>query len=342
MPELNLDKILASLDLRISEVTLPDEYDQISKDYLGKDSLLAEERKKLPTLSNEDKKTYGKKLTELSKEIESKIESSQKQFILDTFQKKEKEEFTDITIDWNRNEGSYKHILSSVMDEVVNIFSSIGYEVAYGPEAETSWHNFDALNTPDWHPARYESDTIYLNSDLETLLRTQTSTVQIRHMEQNDPPVYIVAPGRVFRSDQLDATHSPVFHQLEGLAIDKNLSFTDLKGTLEYFTKEFFGENIETKFIPHFFPFTEPSAEVLVKWNDGSWLEILGCGMVDPNVLENVGYSKEYKGFAWGVGIERLAMLRYKIDHIKNFYENDIRFLEQFWWNYWDRGYKTG
>ena len=330
MPELNLDKILASLDLRISEVTIPDEYDQISKDYLGKDSLLAEERKKLPTLSNEDKKTYGKKLTELSKEIESKIESSKKQFILDTFQKKEKDEFTDITIDWNRNEGSYKHILSSVMDEVVNIFSSIGYEVAYGPEAETSWHNFDALNTPDWHPARYESDTIYLNSDLETLLRTQTSTVQIRHMEQNDPPVYIVAPGRVFRSDQLDATHSPVFHQLEGLAIDKNLSFTDLKGTLEYFTKEFFGENIETKFIPHFFPFTEPSAEVLVKWNDGSWLEILGCGMVDPNVLENVGYSKEYKGFAWGVGIERLAMLRYKIDHIKNFYENDIRFLEQF------------
>ena len=330
MPELNLDKILASLDLRISEVTLPDEYDQISKDYLGKDSLLAEERKKLPTLSNEDKKTYGKKLTKLSKKIESKIESSKKQFVLDTFQKKERDEFTDITIDWNRNEGSYKHILSSVMDEVVNIFSSIGYEVAYGPEAETSWHNFDALNTPDWHPARYESDTIYLNSDLETLLRTQTSTVQIRHMEQNDPPVYIVAPGRVFRSDQLDATHSPVFHQLEGLAIDKNLSFTDLKGTLEYFTKEFFGENIETKFIPHFFPFTEPSAEVLVKWNDGSWLEILGCGMVDPNVLENVGYSKDYKGFAWGVGIERLAMLRYKIDHIKNFYENDIRFLEQF------------
>ena len=330
MPELNLDKILASLDLRISEVTLSDEFDQISKDYLGKDSLLAEERKKLPTLSNEDKKTYGKKLTELAKKIESKIESSKKEFILNTFQKKEKDEFTDITIDWNRNEGSYKHILSSVMDEVVNIFSSIGYEVAYGPEAETSWHNFDALNTPDWHPARYESDTIYLNSNLETLLRTQTSTVQIRHMEQNDPPVYIVAPGRVFRSDQLDATHSPVFHQLEGLAIDKNLSFTDLKGTLEYFTKEFFGENIETKFIPHFFPFTEPSAEVLVKWNDGSWLEILGCGMVDPNVLENVGYSKEYKGFAWGVGIERLAMLRYKIDHIKNFYENDIRFLEQF------------
>ncbi len=330
MPELNLEKILASLEIRISEVKEPDEFELISKDYLGKDSLISEERKKLPNLSNEDKKSYGKKLTELSENIQSIIKSSKKQFMLDTFQKKEKEELIDITIDWNRNEGTYKHILSSVMDEVVTIFSSIGYEVAYGPEAETSWHNFDALNTPDWHPARYESDTIYLNSNLETLLRTQTSTVQIRHMEQNDPPVYIVAPGRVFRSDQLDATHSPVFHQLEGLAIDKNLSFTDLKGTLEYFTKEFFGENIETKFIPHFFPFTEPSAEVLVKWNDGTWLEILGCGMVDPNVLKNVGYSNDYKGFAWGVGIERLAMLRYKIDHIKNFYDNDIRFLEQF------------
>jgi phenylalanyl-tRNA synthetase alpha chain len=216
------------------------------------------------------------------------------------------------------------------MDEVVDIFSSIGYKVAYGPEVETSWHNFDALNTPEWHPARYESDTLYTNINLETLLRTQTSTVQIRHMENNEPPAYIVAPGRVFRSDQLDATHSPVFHQLEGLAIDKNLKFTDLKGTLEYFVKQFFGEDIETKFIPHFFPFTEPSAEVLVKWNNEEWLEILGCGMVDPNVLKHVGYPKEYQGFAWGVGIERLAMLKYQIDHIKNFYENDIRFLEQF------------
>ena len=162
------------------------------------------------------------------------------------------------------------------MDEVVDIFSSIGYKVAYGPEVETSWHNFDALNTPEWHPARYETDTLYTDINFETLLRPQTSTVQIRHMENNEPPAYIVAPGRVFRSDQLDATHSPVFHQLEGLAIDKNLKFTDLKGTLEYFVKQYFGEDIETKFIPHFFPFTEPSAEVLVKWNNEEWLEILG------------------------------------------------------------------
>lgn len=216
------------------------------------------------------------------------------------------------------------------MSEVVQIFSSIGYTVAHGPEAETSWHNFDALNTPVWHPARYESDTLYIDKKLDNLLRTQTSTVQVRHMQENKPPIYIVSPGRVYRSDQLDSTHSPVFHQIEGLAVDDAITFTDLKGTLEFFVKEFFGNNVKTKFIPHFFPFTEPSAEVLVSWKDGDWLEILGCGMVDPNVFENVGFKKGTQGFAFGVGVERLAMLRHNIDHIKNFYDNDLRFLRQF------------
>jgi phenylalanyl-tRNA synthetase alpha chain len=330
MPELNFDKVYASLDLRIKDISNIDEFDDLTKEFLGKNSLISEERKKLSTLSNEDKKSYGVKLTKATEFISSEIQKQRKVFLNSQFSVRENNEKLDISIDWKPSRGTYKHVLSSVMDEVVSIFSSIGYEVAHGPEAETSWHNFDALNTPDWHPARYESDTLYLDKDLETLLRTQTSTVQIRHMEENEPPVYIVAPGRVFRSDQLDATHSPVFHQLEGLAIDKNLTFTDLKGTLEFFVKEFFGSDIETKFIPHFFPFTEPSAEVLVKWQNGEWLEILGCGMVDPNVLSNVNYPDNYKGFAWGVGIERLAMLRYKIDHIKNFYDNDIRFLEQF------------
>tara|TARA_E500000081_G_C6124846_1_gene350155 strand:- start:62 stop:1054 length:993 start_codon:yes stop_codon:yes gene_type:complete len=330
MPELNFDKVFASLDLRIGEISNIDQFDEISKEFLGKSSLISEERKKLSSLSNEDKKNYGMKLTEATEFITNTINEQRQLFLNSQFSVQEETEIADISIDWKPLRGSYKHVLSTVMEEVVSIFSSIGYEVAYGPEAETSWHNFDALNTPDWHPARYESDTLYLDKNLETLLRTQTSTVQIRHMEENDPPVYIVAPGRVFRSDQLDATHSPVFHQLEGLAIDKNLTFTDLKGTLEFFVKEFFGSDIETKFIPHFFPFTEPSAEVLVKWQNGEWLEILGCGMVDPNVLSNVSYPDTYKGFAWGVGIERLAMLRYNIDHIKNFYENDIRFLEQF------------
>ena len=330
MAELNFDKVLASLRLRLDEVISENEFDEISKEYLGKDSLLSDERKKLSTLSKEDKKSYGEKLNQVNKSISEKIIKSKQDFIEKKYSDLEDSEDEDVTINWVTKKGSHRHIISQVMDEVVDIFSSIGYKVAYGPEVETSWHNFDALNTPDWHPARYESDTLYTNTNLETLLRTQTSTVQIRHMENNDPPAYIVAPGRVFRSDQLDATHSPVFHQLEGLAIDKNLKFTDLKGTLEYFVKQFFGSDIETKFIPHFFPFTEPSAEVLVKWKNGEWLEILGCGMVDPNVLKHVGYPKEYQGFAWGVGIERLAMLKYQIDHIKNFYDNDIRFLEQF------------
>ena len=330
MAELNFDKVLASLRLRLDEVTSEEEFDEITKEYLGKDSLLSSERKKLSTLSKEDKKTYGEKLNTVNQSISTNIQKAKQLFIDEKYTHLEDSENDDVSINWHTNQGSHRHILSQVMDEVVEIFSSIGYKVAFGPEVETSWHNFDALNTPEWHPARYESDTLYTNNNLETLLRTQTSTVQIRFMENNEPPVYIVAPGRVFRSDQLDATHSPVFHQLEGLAVDKNLKFTDLKGTLEYFVKQFFGNEVETKFIPHFFPFTEPSAEVLVKWNNGEWLEILGCGMVDPNVLQQVGYPKEYQGFAWGVGIERLAMLKYQIDHIKNFYENDTRFLEQF------------
>jgi phenylalanyl-tRNA synthetase alpha chain len=330
MAELNFDKVLASLKLRLDEVTSEEEFDEITKEYLGKDSLLSGERKKLSTLSKEDKKTYGEKLNTVNQSISANIQKAKQFFIDEKYTHLENSENDDVSINWHTNQGTHRHILSQVMDEVVEIFSSIGYKVAFGPEVETSWHNFDALNTPEWHPARYESDTLYTNNNLETLLRTQTSTVQIRFMENNEPPVYIVAPGRVFRSDQLDATHSPVFHQLEGLAVDKNLKFTDLKGTLEYFVKQFFGNEVETKFIPHFFPFTEPSAEVLVKWNNGEWLEILGCGMVDPNVLQQVGYPKEYQGFAWGVGIERLAMLKYQIDHIKNFYENDTRFLEQF------------
>ena len=330
MPELNLDKIVSSLNLRIDSLETKEDIEELKKDFLGKNSLISEERKKLSSMSNEDKKKYGQKLTELNNLLVDTIEKAEVAFTNELYKQKEKSEFSDISVNWFTHNPSYKHLLSTVMDEVVQIFNSIGYKVAYGPEVETSWHNFDALNTPDWHPARYESDTLYTKDDLSQLLRTQTSTVQIRYMENNEPPVYIVAPGRVFRSDQLDATHSPVFHQLEGLAIDKNLSFQDLKGTLEYFVQQFFGDSVETKFIPHFFPFTEPSAEVLVKWKNGEWLEILGCGMVDPNVLKNVNYPSEYQGFAWGVGIERLAMLRYGIDHIKNFYENDSRFLGQF------------
>ena len=330
MPEVNTEKIFASFLLSIEKVTSIDEFNDLEKEYLGKNSLISEERKKLSSMSEISRKKYGKVLQELSTQISERLNQERLSFQSKFFKEKELNDNKDITINWYKDLGSREHVLTSVMNEVVDIFSAIGYTVATGPEAETSWHNFDALNTPDWHPARYESDTLYLDENLEQLLRTQTSTVQVRHMQNNKPPVYIVAPGRVYRSDQLDATHSPVFHQIEGLAVDENLTFSDLKGTLEYFVQEFFGKEIKTKFIPHFFPFTEPSAEVLVSWKDGEWLEILGCGMVDPNVFQHVGYDKNSQGFAFGVGVERLAMIRYKIDHIKNFYENDLRFLRQF------------
>ena len=330
MPEVNTEKIFASFLLSVEQVTSIDEFNDLEKEYLGKNSLISEERKKLSSMSEISRKKYGKVLQELSTQISERLNQERLSFQSKFFKEKELNDNKDITINWYKDLGSREHVLTSVMNEVVDIFSAIGYTVATGPEAETSWHNFDALNTPDWHPARYESDTLYLDENLEQLLRTQTSTVQVRHMQNNKPPVYIVAPGRVYRSDQLDATHSPVFHQIEGLAVDENLTFSDLKGTLEYFVQEFFGKDIKTKFIPHFFPFTEPSAEVLVSWKDGEWLEILGCGMVDPNVFEHVGYDKDSQGFAFGVGVERLAMIRYKIDHIKNFYENDLRFLRQF------------
>ena len=330
MPEVNTEKIFASFLLSVEQVTSIDEFNDLEKEYLGKNSLISEERKKLSSMSEISRKKYGKVLQELSSQISERLNQERLSFQSKFFKEKELNDNKDITINWYKDLGSREHVLTSVMNEVVDIFSAIGYTVATGPEAETSWHNFDALNTPDWHPARYESDTLYLDENLEQLLRTQTSTVQVRHMQNNKPPVYIVAPGRVYRSDQLDATHSPVFHQIEGLAVDENLTFSDLKGTLEYFVQEFFGKEIKTKFIPHFFPFTEPSAEVLVSWKDGEWLEILGCGMVDPNVFQHVGYDKNSQGFAFGVGVERLAMIRYKIDHIKNFYENDLRFLRQF------------
>ena len=330
MPEVNTEKIFASFLLSVEQITSIDEFNDLEKEYLGKNSLISEERKKLSSMSEISRKKYGRVLQELSTQISERLNQERLSFQSKFFKEKELNDNKDITINWYKDLGSREHVLTSVMNEVVDIFSAIGYTVATGPEAETSWHNFDALNTPDWHPARYESDTLYLDENLEQLLRTQTSTVQVRHMQNNKPPVYIVAPGRVYRSDQLDATHSPVFHQIEGLAVDENLTFSDLKGTLEYFVQEFFGKEIKTKFIPHFFPFTEPSAEVLVSWKDGEWLEILGCGMVDPNVFQHVGYDKNSQGFAFGVGVERLAMIRYKIDHIKNFYENDLRFLRQF------------
>ena len=220
------------------------------------------------------------------------------------------------------------HPLNNTRDKILDIFIGLGYQVSTGPHIETDYYNFEALNIPPDHPARDMQDTFFLtNGDL---MRTHTSPVQIHYMEKNVPPIRIVAPGRVYRRDTVDSTHSAVFHQIEILAVDKGLTFTNLKGTVKEFLRQFFGEELPIKFRASYFPFTEPSIEVDVQWK-GKWLEIMGCGMVDPNVLEAVGYDPEiYTGFAAGLGVERFAMVLHKIDDIRRLYTNDLRFLEQF------------
>ena len=331
MPNVNLDKVIASLKLAIDEVTNVSSISQLKKEYLGPDSIIAKERHNLSQYSDDQKKKIGPMINDATKEMESLLESATQKFELEASKLKEQKEKTDISINWYEAEFGSHHVLTSTMQEVVEIFSNIGFKVESGPEAETSWHNFDALNTPIWHPARYESDTLYLDygDKNSTLLRTQTSTVQARHMQKNEPPIFIVVPGRVFRSDQLDATHSPVFHQIEVLAIDEGLDFSHLRGTVMAFLKAFFGD-LPIRFRASYFPFTEPSAEVDVQWR-GKWLEVMGCGMVDPAVLEELGIDPEkHSGFAAGLGVERFCMVRHGIDDIRKLYTSDLRFLEQF------------
>ncbi len=287
----------------------------------------------------------GAMLNEAFQELKSLLDSRRAELERSTEDRLLEQERVDPTLPDLRLARGHHHLLTETIEEVVDIFTALGYSVAAGPEVETAGYNFDALNTPSSHPSRLESDTIYVDwgdpAD-EVLLRTQTSPMQIRYMEHNEPPVYVIVPGRVYRSDTLDATHSPVFTQIEGLAVDDNLTMADLKGTLQYFMERFFGKGREIRMYPHFFPFTEPSAEMAVSCFacDGSgcricghsgWIELLGCGVVDPHVLQAVGYDPtRVSGFAFGVGAERLAMVRHGIHHIRHFFENDLRVLEQF------------
>jgi phenylalanyl-tRNA synthetase alpha chain len=250
----------------------------------------------------------------------------------------------DVTLPGRKPRPGSQHPLTSALDRVVDIFTRMGYRVVEGPEVETDWYNFQALNIPPDHPARSERDTVFLDvsGHPDLLLRTETSAMQIRTMESQDPPVYVISPGRVFRQDTPDATHTPVFHQVEGLAVDEGLSMAHLKGTLDAFAREMFGADVRTRFIPDFFPFVEPGVELAVSCfmcggtgcrtcKYEGWIELLGAGMVHPNVLENVGYDSErYTGFAFGLGIERIAMIEYGVPDIRLFYESDVRFLGQF------------
>jgi phenylalanyl-tRNA synthetase alpha chain len=289
----------------------------------------------------------GAKLNEVTKEVTALLEERRSNLERQEAEERLQAERIDMTLPAVEYPLGVLHVLQQTIDEITDIFTSIGYAVADGPEAELAWYNFDALNTPPTHPARFESDTMYLDygdpAD-EMLLRTQTSPVQVRWMESHEPPVHIIAPGKTYRTDAIDATHLPVFHQIEGLAVDEDITFADLKGTLHYFAKEFFGPGTKIRLRPHFFPFTEPSAELDVScFNcDGGepdcrvcrgagWLEMLGCGMVDPAVFEAAGYDPEkVTGFAFGIGVERPAMVRYGINDIRNFTDNDLRFLYQF------------
>ncbi len=307
---------------------------------LGKKGDLTAVLKSMKDVSPEERPLVGQMVNEVRAEIEGALEVAKEKMEAAKLEAQLAEEVIDVTLPATKQAKGHRHPNAKVLDEVEKIFVGMGYEVVEGPEVEKDYYNFEALNIPADHPAKDEQDTFYVTGDI--LLRTQTSGVQVHEMEKGKLPIRMIAPGRVFRSDEVDATHSPSFHQIEGLVIDKNVTFADLKGTLAVFAKELFGEETKVKFRPHHFPFTEPSAEVDVSCfkcgGDGcrfckgsGWIEILGCGMVHPHVLEMSGIDpNEYTGFAFGMGLERIALLKYEIDDMRLLYENDERFLKQF------------
>ena len=308
--------------------------------YLGKKGEITAILKEMGKLSSEERPVIGKVANEVREAIETAISTKKEELKSIEKQRKLAEEVIDVTMPAKSFKVGKKHPISQIIDEVSDIFMGMGFSIAEGPEVETIENNFDALNAPKDHPSRDMSDTFYINEEL--LLRTQTSPVQVRTMKNEELPIKIISPGRCFRFDAPDATHSPMFHQIEGLVVGKDVTMAQLKGTLNMFVKKLFGEHTKTKFRPHNFPFTEPSAEVDVTCfkcegagcpicKGEGWIEILGAGMVHPNVLRNCGIDPEvYSGFAFGMGVDRITMLKYEIDDIRLLFENDMRFLDQF------------
>ena len=308
--------------------------------FLGKKGLLTSVLKGMKDVAPEDRPAVGQLVNDTREAIEKLIEETKTNLEAADLERRLKEEVIDVTLPAKKSNCGHRHPNIITLEEVEDIFIGMGYEVVEGPEVEYDYYNFEALNIPANHPAKDEQDTFYIND--KVVLRTQTSSVQARVMEQGKLPIRIISPGRAFRSDEVDATHSPSFHQIEGLVIDKGITFADLKGTLEVFAKKLYGEDTKVKFRPHHFPFTEPSAEVDVTCfkckgkgcrfcKNSGWVEILGCGMVHPNVLRMSGIDPEvYQGFAFGVGLERITLFKYEIDDMRLLYENDMRFLRQF------------
>jgi phenylalanyl-tRNA synthetase alpha chain len=335
-----IDKIKAYID-EVEGFTTDktEDLEQFRVQYLGKKGILNAFFAEFKNVPNEQKKEFGKTINELKVSAQSKVEQLKSEIASKI---EDKGLYGDLSRPGEPLEIGARHPISLVKNRITTIFSNIGFNVSEGPEVEDDWHNFSALNLPEYHPARDMQDTFFIQTDpKDILLRTHTSSVQVRYMENNEPPIRTISPGRVFRNEDISARSHCIFHQVEGLYIDKNVSFKDLKQTLVYFTQELFGKS-KIRLRPSYFPFTEPSAEVDIYWGletetdyritkGTGWLEIMGCGMVDPNVLKNCDIDpKEYSGFAFGMGIERIAMLLYQIGDIRMFYENDVRFLKQF------------
>ena len=335
-----LEKIRREALARIEEVGDMDRLNEIRIAYLGKKGELTQVLKGMRDVAPEDRPKVGQLVNDTREALEKKLEETRNLLAAKQRELQLASEKIDVTLPAKKMKVGHRHPNTIALEEVERIFVGMGYEVVEGPEVELDYYNFEALNIPANHPAKDEQDTFYITKDI--LLRTQTSPVQVRVMEKKKPPIRMIAPGRVFRADEVDATHSPSFHQIEGLVIDKNITFADLKGTLAEFARELYGPETKVKFRPHHFPFTEPSAEMDVTCfkcggkgcrmcKGEGWIEILGCGMVHPKVLRMSGIDpEEYSGFAFGVGLERIALLKYEIDDMRLLYENDIRFLNQF------------
>lgn len=335
-----LNKIVSEALSQIDGSEHLEKLNEIKVAYLGKKGELTQVLKSMKDVAAEDRPKVGQMVNEARTSIEERIEKKKKDFEKKVLEEKIKKETIDVTLPGKAPVIGHKHPNQIALEDVEAIFVGMGYQVVEGPEVEYDYYNFEALNIPANHPAKDEQDTFYITSDI--VLRTQTSSVQVHEMEKGELPIRMIAPGRVFRSDEVDATHSPSFNQIEGLVIDKNVTFADLKGTLAEFAKKMFGEDTKVRFRPHHFPFTEPSAEMDVSCfkcggkgcrfcKGEGWIEILGCGMVHPRVLEMRDIDPDkYQGFAFGMGLERIALLKYEIDDMRLLYENDIRFLEQF------------
>lgn len=322
-----LDNFIKEAEIATNATADLNDLNEIRVQFLGKKGKITQLMKQLGSLSAAERPIAGQKINQAKQQIQSFLESRQQTLQQEQLNAELAQEWVDVTLPSNRLPIGGLHPVTRTIERIENFFTELGFEIKDGPEIEDSFHNFDALNIPSNHPARADHDTFYFNPDM--LLRTQTSGVQIRTMQAQEPPLRIISTGRVYRNDY-DQTHTPMFHQVEGLLIDKHANFAQLKGIIYDFLTNFFEDDLNIRFRPSFFPFTEPSAEVDVEGNQG-WLEVLGCGMVHPNVLKSVNIDPEiYSGFAFGMGIERLTMLRYGVQDLRAFFENDLRFLKQF------------